>query len=149
MKDYAAMAEIFGMLAIVVSLIFVGYEIRENTDETRAASRQSLATRAQDLALFTAQFGGGLRVLYNYEELTGPQQAAAEAWVPALIRNVEEAYLSYRDGRLDEEYWNTRAAVLDAVIGSEIGNFMYSEMKDGNQLAPDFVISMEEYMVAQ
>ena len=99
LSDLAAIAEIIATIALIVSLIFVGYEIRDNTEESRAANRQSLATRAQELALFSAQMGGGMASLNRYEELTEEQQAAARAWVPALIRNAEEAYLSYRDGR--------------------------------------------------
>jgi hypothetical protein len=139
---------VFATVAIVISLVFVGLQIRENTEETRAANRQSLATRAQELALFSAQIGGGINALYRYDQLTPEQQAAAVAWIPALVRNVEEAYLIYRDGRLDEEYWLTRAAVLNEAMGSEVGMRVYKEMETGAQLVPDFVRAMDEYRVA-
>lgn len=146
LTDMAAIAEIIATIALIISLIFVGYEIRDNTEESRTANRQSLATRAQELALFSARMGGGMASLNRYEELTEEQQAAARAWVPALVRNAEEAYLSYRDERLDEEYWLTRAAVVKSAIESDIGSKMYIEMKEGEQLTSDFVKALEEYI---
>lgn len=89
-----------------------------------------------------------MNALFRYDDLTPEQQAAAEAWVPALVRNVEEAYLTYRDGRLDEEYWLTRASVLNRVMESDVGMRVYGEMVTGTQLVPDFGDAMEEYSVA-
>jgi hypothetical protein len=50
LQDWASIAEIFGAAAIVISLIYVAYEIRENTKALQVASRQALA--AGDLIYF-------------------------------------------------------------------------------------------------
>jgi len=50
LQDWASIAEILGAAAIVISLIYVAYEIRENTMALWVASRQALA--AGDLTYF-------------------------------------------------------------------------------------------------
>ena len=40
LSDWVAVAEIFGAVAIVVSLVFVGIQIRDNTKATHAATFQ-------------------------------------------------------------------------------------------------------------
>ena len=50
LQDWASIAEIFGAVAIVASLIYVAFEIRENTRALQVASRQALASG--DLAYF-------------------------------------------------------------------------------------------------
>ena len=39
LQEWASIAEIVSALAVVLSLVYVGYEINENTSEVRAANR--------------------------------------------------------------------------------------------------------------
>jgi hypothetical protein len=55
LQDWASIAEIIGAVAIVMSLIYVAYEVRENTRALQATSRQALGD--QDLAYFQTLLG--------------------------------------------------------------------------------------------
>ena len=50
LAEWAAAGEIVGTIAVVVSLLFVGYSINRNTDATQAASENVLFERHTDLA---------------------------------------------------------------------------------------------------
>ena len=50
LAEWAAAGEIVGTIAVVVSLLFVGYSINRNTDATQAASENILFERHSDLA---------------------------------------------------------------------------------------------------
>ena len=57
LSDWAAIAEIIGAVAIVFSLLYVGFEIQRNTKVGLASNRQEIAARAQELALYSAETG--------------------------------------------------------------------------------------------
>jgi hypothetical protein len=46
--EWASIAEIVSAVAVVISLIYVGYQINQNTEEVRASNRQELVDRAVD-----------------------------------------------------------------------------------------------------
>jgi len=52
LSDWASIAEIISALAVVASLLYVGFEIQRNTKVGLASNRQVIAARAQVLAFF-------------------------------------------------------------------------------------------------
>ena len=115
LKQWALIAEIAGGAAIIISLVFLILEIRNNTEATYAANRQSIATRTEQLLIaratspHLAEIEGKLRA---GEELSSQELSMHVDQLAAFLRLAEESYLLYRDGQLSEEYWNTRASNL-------------------------------------
>jgi len=54
LSDWASMAEIASAIAVVVTLVLVLVELRENTEAVRAAARQSIAARIEDRTMGVA-----------------------------------------------------------------------------------------------
>jgi hypothetical protein len=50
LQEYALIAEIIGGIAIVASLIFVGFQVQQTADETALNTRQMQAMAFQDLS---------------------------------------------------------------------------------------------------
>jgi hypothetical protein len=142
LSDWASIAEIGSALAVVASLLYVGYEIQQNTKVSFASNRQAVATRAQDLALFSADIDIN-RLISGPDgddvELSERDANNLTAYVGALLRSSEEAYLLYRDGLLDEEYWMTRAGVMLTILRSERARQVYFQTRDSGFYTDDFV----------
>ena len=104
LTEWANIAEVIGAIAVVASLLYVGYEIQRNTKVGLASNRQAIADRAQELALYSGEIGID-RLIFDANgdkvELTEAEQRRLIAYVGALLRTTEEAYLLYRDGLLD------------------------------------------------
>ena len=111
LQEWALVAEIIGSVALVVSLIYVGYEIRQNSEQVRVANRQSIASRVEQLTLAS----GNNPRLWGLVEGEDPDNLPISRlrqmynFNGAFYRNIEEAYLMYLEGQLSEEYWLTRA----------------------------------------
>ena len=142
LSDWASIAEIISAAAVVASLLYVGYEIQRNTRVGLASNRQAIAARAQDLALYSAEthihkllFDSGVEAI----DLTEDEQDHLTAYVGALLRTTEEAYLLYRDGLLDKEYWMTRVGVTLAVLRADVAREVYVRTRDAGFYTPDFV----------
>jgi hypothetical protein len=133
LTEWASIAEIISAIAVVGSLFYVGYQIKQNTEVSLAANRQSIATRAQELALYSAEVG--IHKLLFATETDSSQLSSVErnrliAYIGALLRTTEEAFLLYRDKMLDEEYWITRANVLLTMLKSTKTREIYYQTKN-------------------
>ena len=101
-------AEILSSVAIVVSLIYVGLEIAQNTKEVRASNRQSTAGRVLDFALTVATNSDLALMLSNtypidLASLPPDKRSQLTNYMVAFFINAEEAYHQYTEGLLDEE----------------------------------------------
>ena len=142
LSDWASIAEIISAVAVVASLLYVGFEISRNTKVGLAANRQSIAIRAQELAFYSAEtniFDLLFDPRSENEELNEDEQRFVTAYVGALLRTTEEAYLLYRDGLLDEEYWLTRTRVLLTALRSDAAHEVYLRTRNAGFYTPDFV----------
>ena len=118
LADWASIAEITGAAAIVVSLVFVGFQIRENTIATQSATFQEhlgfeisvLNTVASDptLSRLYLQTAEGLPLT----ELDGDEEAQA-TWIwTATYRLWEGYFLQYRQGMMSEDGWAAREPTI-------------------------------------
>ncbi len=147
LSDWASIAEIISAVAVVASLLYVGFEIHRNTKVGLAANRQSIATRAQELAFYSSEtnvFGLLFDSSRENEELGEDEQRYVTAYVGALLRTTEEAFLLYKDGLLDEEYWLTRARVMLAALRYDAAHEVYMQTRNAGFYTPDFVAWADE-----
>ena len=84
------------------------------------------------LALYSAETGI-YRLLFDESadtaELTPVEQDRLTAYIGALLRTTEEAYLLNRDGLLDDEYWMTRARVMMAALRTDEARQIYVQTR--------------------
>ena len=122
LSDWASIAEIVGSVAIVISLIYVGVEINQNTREARASNRQSTSERVQDLTLMVATnplLAEMLTGETDWATVSPVQATQFEYFLIAYLRVSEEAYLQYLDGLLPEASWEARAGITAAFLRSK------------------------------
>jgi hypothetical protein len=116
-------AEIVGALAIVVSLIFVGMEIRQTSEETALNTRAVRASAYQDLVGHVLTLNSDL---YNNPQLAelvsrmlngGEPTSTTEAFqflqvVNFLLEHGDMAYYQYQIGNMDQERLNNIIGVV-------------------------------------
>lgn len=142
LSEWASIAEIISAAAVVASLLYVGFEINRNTTVSLAANRQAIAARAQELALYSGEVHITRLLFETYDELslTETERNRLTAYIGALLRTTEEAFLLYRDDMLEEEYWQTRAGVMLAALRSDLARNIYYDTRDAGFYTSDFVI---------
>jgi hypothetical protein len=120
----SALRETVGFLAVVAGLVFVGLELRQNTAIARAATRQALTEQSLEsiMALATDdELGGQLdQWLWGDDRHTdacadGLHQACR--WVRGQVRILENAFLQFQEGLIDESVflsygWRNNPLVL-------------------------------------
>ena len=110
LKNLAAISEIVGAVAIVVTLIVLIHETRENTAATYSSTYDQLQrdliqwemTLASDPDLFSEYLA-----FNQLESVEGPIEASPAGLVSsAWFRIAERAYFAHRYGRLADEEWD-------------------------------------------
>jgi hypothetical protein len=123
-------------------LLYVGYQINENTGEVRAANRQQLVNRAHLATMGFAtnpEIAGVMAKVADGAELTPLEQSQYAFSVRAVLYDVQEAFLLHREGRLSEEYWNTRTALILDYLAQTPAYDAYLEVKSRGLLHAEFV----------
>ena len=114
LSNLTQIAEIVGSVGVVVSLLYVGYEISQNTREVQASNRQAIAGRVQEFTLTVAstpKLALALSGEVDPDTLPTDQRTQLAYYLIAFFGNSEDAFHQYADGLLTEEYWEARAAI--------------------------------------
>ncbi len=106
--------EFAGAILLFTSLIYVGIQIKQNTNATRAQIYQARTDSAQDLFLFAAGSDDINEILeeVNYgdtsllDQLTPLQRRKYLNFHLANQMRMDNSFYQYKNGFLDEEYYN-------------------------------------------
>ncbi|MFV1985682.1 MAG: hypothetical protein ACC682_00260 [Gemmatimonadota bacterium] len=102
--------DLVGFIGVVLSMLFVGLEVRQNTTAVRSATQQAIADQANTLDLLVASDPAMARLMGRLfeEQITfadaadDPELLQLAFFVRAALRRVENIYLQVENGVLDE-----------------------------------------------
>ena len=135
LQEYALIAEIVSALAVVVSLVYVGYQVQMNTEEKRMQSVQSLTTANRELAMNLVnneKEGIAWHKVLDGEQLTKRELDLMTDSLYSTLMVLEETYNKYQEGYIDAEFLQARVN-LDAmwILRSPQLRQRYELMKTG------------------
>ena len=139
LQEYALIAEIVSAIAIVISLVFVGIEVRRNTESQKASTYQSMI----DLSHDRMQTAVENREIYelvqsDWAELDSVDQARLGTWQRDWWRLNENAFVQYSRGVIGDGEWiGYRSLVCEEALDNSWENHRRS-------LSPEFVSFIEE-----
>jgi hypothetical protein len=113
-----AIGEIIAAIAVVVTLIFLTFQLRANSAAVRAQTKQALTdnvqlrflTVASDVSL--AELLARTRVGAEFEDLSEVDQERFRHWAAAIFSQVANYYNQYRLGTIEQADWNNRRGVF-------------------------------------
>jgi hypothetical protein len=111
----SAVSEIVGAVAVVISLIYVAAQIRQNTKMMRATAKQSLTDASQSL-IYTAidKSEEWVKLTTGDDASTREEDARMSLLVRAMLRGFETQCYQYESGLLEDDEWRAlRAAIKD------------------------------------
>jgi hypothetical protein len=97
-------AELVAALGVILSLVFVGFEIRQNTAAVRAQTRQDLTTTSADflMSMATSDIGDLWFRWANGAELSDSEWNGLRLALITGVRNLENIYLQHLEGVIDQ-----------------------------------------------
>ncbi len=140
-KKWAAIAEVFGTLAVVVSLIFVGISIRQNTVVVQA-NQQNLLYELTD-SWFSDQVSNP--ELFEIESraadpesLTYVERRLFTTQTFRAMNVWENAYFKHKNGLLTDDQYQVWHNANGEWIECCLPRWVWDDMKE-NQFDPNFV----------
>jgi hypothetical protein len=128
LADLSSLGSFVSGVAVLASLVFVGYQLRQNTQAVRAAASQAHSANYHSLVSPLSENAGlasiWLRGLSHYEDLSNEDRARFIMYTSGAFRFFESSRVQWRHGQLDNEHWqNVEANVRDFASQPGIGRF--------------------------
>lgn len=108
LADWSEIANIIGAVTVVVSLVFLALQVKENTSALRSQNQRALIDSLENLEIglvTDAEFAALMLRAESGEALTGVDHYRVESLVYLYLNNWEQALHDYRHGLLEEEIW--------------------------------------------
>ena len=119
LSEYALVAEIISAVAIILSLFFVGFQLRDTARATRSATANASIASISD---WYAGLGQSQQASANFlNAMETPDALTREEWYQfvmnfhAAMLNFQNSYYLVEEGTLDPEIRNSLTAVIAAV----------------------------------
>jgi hypothetical protein len=110
LEDIYFISQILSALALIVSLWFVGIQIRQNTLSTQTARHQSIvqavADWSREVAMNTEIANLMAHGSANFEQLDPIQRLQFSLLHVALFRNYENIFYQHAQGAIDDHVWD-------------------------------------------
>jgi hypothetical protein len=111
LQDLANLGEILGAAGVIVSLIFVGWQIRANTKAARLRMHEQVTQTYMSflgsILVDPGAFAAGIKSEErDLADLNDAQKAFFFATMLGFFKHFEMMYAQYSQGVMDEETWN-------------------------------------------
>ncbi len=119
LEQYAYLAEIIGVVMIIITLIYLSLQVRQGAELLRSESRQAQVTN--DLSgVYKFIEHPELGRLFSQEETPSfADKTRLQFWIVGQMRAREHEWLQYQSGALDEETWLSYRGVIYFLLGTK------------------------------
>ncbi len=109
LKEYALVAEIVGAIAVVVSLIYVGASVNQNTDAILVANHHALVAMDQDTNAWfrDSEFAASFEIaMDDVSNLSPVQSRQFRTYLADKFNAWEFAFLTHNSGMMEDDIWD-------------------------------------------
>ena len=150
LKKYALISEIIASFAVVVTLIVLIVEIRDNTAAIQATNRQSISARIEERTIAIATNPQLSRLLLVESQEPGEIKTGSAEWSQlftlyvGLMTATEDAYLQYREGRLDQDFFEARAKRALLLLDNPVGRDFFRRAREEDRYVHEYLDWVDE-----
>jgi hypothetical protein len=131
LQDLGNLGEILGALAVVVSLFYVGSQIRQNTAAVRSSTAQAVHDNYAAWYSHLAADGELVRIsiqgLKDYASLPDVEKARFVSNFMAFLSYSQNAFYQWREGSLTPQLWVGWEALMINLVSSPGGKQFWAE----------------------
>ena len=121
LESLGNIGEFLGALAVLVSLFYLGFQIRQNTRAARAATHQAWATTNAAVNMLLPQSLEFTRVYrtgsVDPAKLDPEELTQFNAYMLQAFNGFEGLYFQFRNGAIDSIYWHSKVEQMRVLMG--------------------------------
>ena len=134
LKEYALAAEIIGAIAVVISLIYVGVSVNQNTNAVMVANHQALVALDQATTDWfkDPDFAAAYIIsLGDAHKLSPVQQAQFSSYLADKFNAWEFAFLTHESGMMEDNIWQGWDGHYRTLLKQSGGRWFWGEGREG------------------
>lgn len=120
LEEYALIAEIISAIAIIISLVFVGFQIKGNAKATQASTFHEIAALDIKILLSFANSQESVKLITTFREnpdaLSEDELNHGFYLFAAEVRHVENLFLQNENKMLSRKAWESRKSLVEGVV---------------------------------
>ena len=117
-----AIGELVGAVAVVVTLIYLAGQLKQNTKAMQSGTRDTFLNGLQTVNGYALQNSDVIhRGLFHGEELSGEEFTRFVTIIHAALNAYEALYSEYLAGHVDESFWESKARQIQFSISGPSG----------------------------
>lgn len=124
-QELGSLGEFVGSIAVVITLIYLTTQLRQNTKAIRSASVQALDSMLSENFSSWSSSPENAVVMsqgtQDYESLDDDKKIQFGYMMTRFFLNMDSAYWAYINGNLPEEIWNRQSAAIKEFLNSQGG----------------------------
>lgn len=115
-SDYAAIAEIIAAIAVVISLVYVGLQVRQSTRVSSAAARHAISQFALEFSIFKAEHADRLAHVYSASDLSDGDLMFRWWNHMTVFLHAETYYRHHELGLMPGSHWEGYVRYVDGYL---------------------------------
>ena len=116
----AAVSEVVGAVAVVISLVYLAYQVRQNTRAIRGSTLDAITDHQQDELRWSAEISHiWKKALDAPDTLTFDESWQLGEWTSAAFTARQNEFHQYRHGLLDKEVWLASENIIRLLVAIE------------------------------
>ena len=109
LQDLGNIGEFIAAFGVIASLIYVGFQVRQNTRAMRAQIHENLTSGylsiINTVAAHPTAFAKGLRSDSNFDELTDEEKVQYFGLIFGFFKHFEHMFVQHERGLIDDQAW--------------------------------------------
>ena len=148
LQDLGSIGEFFGGLAVLVSLVYLALQIRQNTTSVRAATSASVSESLSSFSETIISHPELARLWFQgigeYDSLEDQARHQFGLALLTYMRRVENAFYQHARGFVDPDHWQTTERLLTRMMSNPGVLRWWSESK--SRFSDRFVEFVERHI---
>jgi len=120
--DFSSLANLASNLAVLVSLLFLGLQVRQGNRNQRSLMQQGRSVRNVELLarLGEPRLAKLMTRVAGNEELADAEYYQLYGYLASVFWSYEDCFFQFRAGMLDEQSWSSDVATLKRLFSSPV-----------------------------
>ena len=142
----SAIAEILSSIAILVTLVYLAIEIRQNAQATRADTRQAILAADQEFLHILLQ-DPKLVISRHQQELNDEERVRLSIQLVTMLRMREMNWIQHQNGTIDDTTWQAYLGSLVAVLSAPQSRVWWENYGVERIFDPRFVSLVDDLLM--
>ena len=128
-QDLGAIGEFVSSIVIVVTLIYLTVQVKQNTSAIHSQTRATIFRGAQEELWKNMEFPDvTINMVQIDRDLSPGEKVRLDAWLSASMKAREFSWLQYLSGSIDENQWESEKSVIVVILGAHRTRLWWKEI---------------------